>query len=372
MKILIVYALSGIGHKKAAESIYEALKKNNESCQFYLIDILDYASCLLVYAYSKIYLFLIKNLRFFWGFIFYLTDNRKFHFLFGFLKSLFENINSRRFQDYLLKENFDIIISTHFSSSHIAGYLKKNGKIKAKLITVVTDYRAHSVWFVEGSDYFIVASNKTKEDLQRNNISSDKIKVLGIPAGLEFSVNKDTDSIREKLQISPKELTIMVMSGGIGIGPYEYLMKKLFPFKEKVNVLFVCGYNKKLYNCLRVLSKKLNTPFKIYQYIDNVDELMQISDIIITKAGGISLTESLIKKLPMLVVSPIPGQEKLNSELMADLGVMKLVETKKEAFTFIKQLINNPDILKRMRGNIEKIVQPNTAEEVVRFAKGIK
>ena len=98
---------------------------------------------------------------------------------------------------------------------------------------------------------------------------------------------------------------------------------------------------------------------------------MKVSDIIITKAGGISLTEALVEKLPMLVISPIPGQEKLNSDLMLSAGVMMVVRNKKEAFNFLKLIIDRPDILEKMKKNADRISKPKAAEEVARFAKEI-
>jgi len=370
-KILIVYASAGVGHKKAAESIYEVLKENNKDDEIYLEDILNYTSRLFRFLYSDVYIFLIKYLKDLWGFLFYLSNSKIFLPIFESFKALAEISNTKKFQCLLIKEGFNLVISTHFSSSYIVGYLKKAKRIKTKLLTVVTDYRAHSVWFVKESDYFIVADDRTKIDLIKGNINEDKIKILGIPVGIEFSTCKDKNLIRDKLGIKSKKLTIMIMGGGAGIGPYEYLLRRFSPYKDMVNLLFICGYDSRLYNSLTFICKETDAPFKVYGYVNNVDELMEISDIIVTKAGGITLTESLVKRLPMLVISPIPGQEGLNSKLMEELGVMKVVNNKKEAYDFLKGLIDNPGILLRMRNNISKIVKPEAVKEVADFARRV-
>jgi processive 1,2-diacylglycerol beta-glucosyltransferase len=371
LKILIVYASSGSGHKKAAEGICDALQEEKNAHQVYLVDILDHTNFLLAFLYSKVYLFLIKNLRYVWAAVYYLTDNRLWRLLFGSIKLFAENISTKSFQKYLIKEKFDVIISTHFTSSFITGYLKRRKKIASSLITVVTDYSVHNTWIIKESDYFTAACRQTKEELVRGGIASDRIEISGIPVRNRFSIKRDSSLIRDKLKIEKKDLTVMVMGGGIGVGPYEYLLKRSLTIKDKVNILFVCGRNRKLYQRLEQLLEELKAPFKIYQFVDNIDELMQASDLIVTKAGGISITEALVKSLPMIITSAIPGQEQLNSRLMQKLGVMKIAETEEDVFDFIKEALDNPDILTKMRENIRRIAKPEAAKEVVDLAKRV-
>jgi processive 1,2-diacylglycerol beta-glucosyltransferase len=102
-----------------------------------------------------------------------------------------------------------------------------------------------------------------------------------------------------------------------------------------------------------------------------VDELMRVSDIVVTKAGGISLTEALVLQTAIIAVNPIPGQEKLNSDLFADLNIAKTAKNKEEAFEFINWLIDHPEGLKSMKDNSKQLAKADAAKEVVRFAKRI-
>lgn len=372
MKILIVYASAGSGHKKAAEAVYGAFKEKDKDCHVFLVDTLDYTNYFFKRAYPSFYLFLITCVPFIWGVLFYITNNRKIYTFIKPVRLFFERINSIKFQRYLIKEKFDTIISTHFFSSCIVDDLKAKCRIESKLITIVTDYRVHSFWLAAKSDYFVVGGDRAKEDLLNDKIPAEKIKVLGIPIGFKFSVEKDSKVIKERFKILPGKVVVLIMGGGFGIGPYEYFLKKLSIFKERIDLIFVCGHNKKMQERLTRLILSKNLPFKIYGYVNNVDELMQVSDIILTKTGGITSTESLAKQLPLLVINPIPGQEKLNARLMSSLGIVKIVKSKKDAFKFLKGIIEKPEVLDEMKTNISKIIKADTAGKVVKLAKGIK
>ncbi|MCK4518782.1 MAG: hypothetical protein KAU12_01555 [Candidatus Omnitrophica bacterium] len=372
MKVLIVYASAGSGHKKAAEAVYEAFGKDKTGCEVKLADILDYTNPVVKYAYQALYLFTIKHIPLVWGLIFKITNNRRFYKITIPLRLLIERLNSLRFQGYLKKERFDVIISTHFYASAIAGILKRDKAINSKLITVVTDYLVHAFWLTAENDYFVVASSKAREELLRDKVADEKIKVLGIPVGEKFLLKKDSARIKEKLNLRPKKITMLIMGGGFGVGPYEYLLKELSPFSEKVELIFVCGYNIGIYKKLELLSTELKTDAKIFKYVDNVDELMEVSDIIITKAGGITVSEALVKGVPMLVIRPIPGQEELNAMLMQVLKVLKSTASKEEALIFLKTVIKEPDILEKMKENAGRAARPKAAEELVNLARRIE
>ncbi|MCK5305576.1 MAG: glycosyltransferase [Candidatus Omnitrophica bacterium] len=372
MKILIVYASAGVGHKKAAEAAYEAFSKDKAGCEVKLADILDYTNSVVKRAYPALYLFTIKYIPSVWGLIFKITNNRKFYKIIIPLKLLLERLNSPRFQEYLKKEKFDVIISTHFYSSAIAGILKRVKAINSKLITVVTDYLVHSFWLTAENDYFVVASSKAREELLRDGIADEKIKVLGIPVGGKFLLKKDSARIKDKLNLRPKKITMLIMGGGFGVGPYEYLLKELSPFSEKVELIFVCGYNEGLYKKLKLLSAALKTDAKIFKYVDNIDELMEASDILVSKAGGITVSEALVKGVPILAIRPIPGQEESNARLMQELKVLKNTSNKEEALSFLKNVIEEPDILEKMKENAGRAARPKAAEELVNLAGRIE
>jgi processive 1,2-diacylglycerol beta-glucosyltransferase len=375
VKVLIVYASAGVGHKKAAEAVYKAYSAHDKAQgihdEIVYLDLLDKCTALTKAAYPGLYIFTVKHAVWIWALLFKMTDNRTFSKLTKKLKMFIEASGCPEFLKYLKKEKFDVIISTHFYSSAMAGELKRKGQINSKLITVVTDYRVHAYWLTRETDKFLVAASQTKADLIKDGIDEDKIEITGIPVDLKFALKHDKKAIEDKMQFSDKELRILIMGGGFGVGPFEYLLENLVVFKKELNLVFVCGYNQDLLDRLKALSEKLGFKVALLGYAENIDELMQISDLIITKAGGITLSESLVSGLPAIVIRPIPGQEEGNAGYLVQQGAVVTKETPEAIVEFLKQVLKNRDILTKMKQSALKAAHPQAAAKVVKIAQEI-
>ena len=372
MKTLIVYASAGVGHKKAAEAVYNAYKaKDTTTDEIVYLDMLDKCNSLIKAAYPGLYIFAVKHAVWAWALLFKMTDNRTFSRLTKKLKMFIESRGCSEFLKYLKEEKFDVIISTHFYSSAMAGELKRKAEIKSKLITIVTDYRVHAYWLSRETDKFLVASNRTKEDLIKDGINKEKIEITGIPVDLKFSIKHDKKLIEKNMHLIDKQLRVLVMGGGFGVGPFEYLLKNLAVLKDELNLVFVCGYNQDLLDKLKVLSQELDFKVNLLGYADNIDELMQVSDLIITKAGGITLSESLVSGLPALVINPIPGQEEGNAGYLASKGAVVVKKTPQAIVDFIHQIQNNKDILSKMKQSALEQSHPKAVNKVAEIAKEI-
>ena len=167
-------------------------------------------------------------------------------------------------------------------------------------------------------------------------IEKDKIKVYGIPVKEKFYLSSDRKEAAKKLGVDPEKFTALIMTGAVGIGPIEEIVKAL---TSDIQLLVICGRNQKLYNRLT----KLNLmDVKIYPLIDYVDELMSVSDIVLTKAGGLTISESLAKTLSMVFFSSIPGLETANEKVIAKLGAGIKVKSIKEIKNTLFYLKSNP------------------------------
>lgn len=329
-KVFIVYASAGAGHQKAAEALYQYLKKSRTDLDLKLIDILDYSNSIVKFSYSKGYIFLITKLPWVWYAIYRLS---------GFF---FDNY-FRRFLDYFACEPFvkllkeekpDVVFSTHFlTSSVLSVYKKKNPSHAFSLPTIITDYTLHPYWIGSGVDVYIVSCEYVKDCLLTRKIQKDKIKVYGIPVKDRFYLSSDRKAAAKRLGVDPDKFTALIMTGAVGIGPIEEIARAL---AGNIQLLIICGRNQKLFDRLT----KLNlADVKIYPLIDYVDELMSVSDIVLTKAGGLTISESLAKGLPMVFFSSIPGLETANEKVICKSGAgikAKTVEEIKNSLFFLK------------------------------------
>ena len=368
-KILIVYATAGIGHKKASLAVKAALDEVNlQDAQISLIDALDYTNAFFKWTYLKAYLLMVNKFPLFWGFLYYMTDNFYVDLVVSRLRRFSNYFNSRPLALYLLKEKFDVIISTHFFATEVISDLKSNGHLKSQLINVVTDYRLHSWWVSDHVDMNVVAGESAREDLLRWKVPESKIKVLGIPAEPIFTKKLDKEKIYEKELLKKGMLTILVIGGGFGVGPIEEIIKVIGQIKEKVQTIAICGHNEELVKKLTALKDSTGADIKVIGFANNVYEYMEVSDILISKSGGITVTESLIKELPMIVISPIMGQETRNSDFLIANGAAVKVNEISELRGVLEDLVSSKEKIARMKEAIRRIAKPTACYDIGRLA----
>lgn len=355
-KILIVYATAGAGHRKAAEAIYKEAQKRN--LQVTLVDILDFTSSLLKYIYSEGYIFLIKRFIFLWRIIFYLSDNLSG--IFKIPSRLFNQCAYARYLRFLQKERFDLIISTHFMATEITAYVKE--KLNTKLVNVVTDFCMHSLWFEKKADKYCVASDFVRDKLISFGVSDEKIVFTGIPIDEVFSTSFSRNETAAKLGVAADLFSLLIMTGEIGMGPIAKIIDML---KNDVQILVVCGRNKKLYDEL----KKINAPnLKIFGLVNNIHELMSVADVIITKPGGMTTSEALAKNLPMIFFAIIPGQESGNAKIIQGYGAGIIAKDAAKIEDAVLELKNSPQKLLSYKENTMRISHPDAAAKILDIA----
>lgn len=354
MKILIVYATAGAGHKKAAEAIYNEAKKRNQDVR--IVDFLDYTNFLFKHFFSYGYIFLIKYLPCIWKLVFHVTDSFKD----GICRKIgvfFNKCNAMRYLKFLEKEKFGLVISTHFTSTEITAGIKH--KLNLKLVNVVTDFGLHSFWHNRLVDKYFVASGNTKDRLLTYGVQPDNVKVSGIPVDANFSQFSNTQELSKKLGLKPDKFCVLIMTGTIGIGPIIEIVDML---KQDVQLLVVCGKNRKLF---RRLNEMLHPNLKIFGLVDNVYELMSACDMIITKAGGLTISEALSKNLPMIFFSIIPGQEALNAKIIEEYGAGLILTDPDKIRQAVLELKNHRKKLEEYRQNARRLWYPNSAANVL-------
>ncbi len=357
MKIFIAYTSAGSGHFKAAHAVYNYLKQKNSNLELRLVDVLDNSCLLFKSIYSSGYAFLVTYLPWAWALGFYITSIKPLRPVIKQIAFLINRLNTLKFARFLIREDPDFIISTHFLPSDIAAYLKRRQRINSKIVTVITDFGVHPFWLSDGTDIYIVASNFTKQQLMREGIKENKIKVLGIPIGQEFLEGLERHTLLRKFNLEDK-FTVLVVTGSFGIGPIEKIVDLLY---KDVRVLAVCARNKALFNRL----KRKNYPnVLVFGFIDNIEELMAISDIIIAKPGGLTISEILAMELPPIFISAIPGQEIANIEILeryeVGLGIKDVAGIKETVLTYK----DRPDKLNQLKENMRRFKKPDVLRQI--------
>lgn len=370
-KILIFYGSYGGGHLSAARAIKEYIDKNYEDCETVLVDCIEYINRLLNKVTRKVYSDFAKNAPWAWEYLYKSGE----YGVAAKASELSTRIMSLKLNSLLQDSNPDLIISTHYFSSQMCSVLKAKGKINCKIATVMTDYESHKQWYIghEYIDYIFVAHNKMKEELVLDDVPDEKVHVTGIPLSNRFLLSYDKGQTLKDFGLVLGKKTVLFFAGGEqGLGKSNtYLILdsiiKLFP---NFQVVAISGKNEKMKRKFDELVEEShkNDSVKILEYTNKVPELMSVSDLIITKPGGLTTTESLASGLPIIVINPIPGQEEGNAKFLEDSGTGIWIKKGDDIKNTLTNLFQDEEKLKRMKINARLMAKRNSTKDICEIA----
>ena len=199
---------------------------------------------------------------------------------------------------------------------------------------------------------------------------AERIHTLGIPVSQTFLEKKDRFRLIRELGLKNK-LTMLVMGGSLGFGEFRDVFTSLLQCGRDIQVIAVAGYNKKLEKELKVIAGGSSKDTRIFGYTDRISDLMDISDLIITKPGGITISEALVKKLPILIMSPIPGQEERNARFLTNTGAAARIFRNEDLDSLFCQVLDNPLRLKHMREMAGYLAKPHASEAIADLIEDI-
>lgn len=366
MKIDIIHATAGEGHRKIAMAIQDGLSRLGRSdLQVRLLNCLDYTDAQFQKTYTPLYYWSARHAPGLWGFFYDLLDHAWVYNLIRPLRSLTNSLHAKKLLEDIVRHQPDVIVSTHFLSPEILGRAKQRGLIRAKMITVITDFYPHTVWVNPGTDHYWVMAEETKEDLIRRGVPSGIITVGGIPVLPSFKPLGKKAEILKKYGLDENRFTILLTSGSFGLGPQEAILDELKAFKEKVQCFVVCANNKALKNILEI--KVYPYPVKVFGFIDFMPELMEASDLMVAKSGGSTTAEALTKGVAMVVMAPIPGQETRNVKLLKIRDAAYFLNDPHEIHGIVRGILDDPSALQKKRDAIRRLAKPNASEDLVKM-----
>lgn len=369
-KILIFYASFGGGHLSAAKSIEKYLQKSYNNITVELIDCMKYVNKTIEKISTSAYKEMAKKAPWAWGKIY--EGSQK-----GPLAHISSKANSFmaiKLLKLLREKNPDIVISTHPFGSQMCSYLKRKGKVNFKIATIMTDFKSHDQWLVgaDYTDFFFVSNTDMQKELMQKNIEENKIIVTGIPVREEFLIQHNKEQILADLDFTTAKKTILFFGGGeFGLGKdmtlnvFECLLSKC----PEAQIIAISGKNEVMKNKFESLVEQYlrNQDVRIFEFTDKVAEYMSIANLVVTKPGGLTSSESLVSHLPMVLINPIPGQEEENAEFLESKKVAKWIKKDDDINFILNILVNDETILNNMRENTYLIAKPNATENICKI-----
>lgn len=346
IRILVFSATYGNGHLRAAEAVIEGIHIKEPSAIVTHLDFGDFLSKRFNRIVKKLYIELVKRSPKLWGKFYYQTA--KLHPQ-SRIQRFLKQLGRTDLLKYIQEFKHDLIVCTHPTISSILAQLRLEHLLQVPVITIITDYTVHSHWIHPGVDHYIVACEEVKKMLVAGGIFAQRIHVTGIPISPKFEEKLDRELIISKLGIKPDLPTFLIMGAYGNLESTQRICKNLADSQVPVQSIIVCGNNKKLYHSLRALITHASNPMVRLGYVDNMEELMSVSDLIITKAGGLTVTEALTKHLPLVIYKPIPGQEEENAHFVQRIGAGQIAGTQEECEGLLNHLLSHPNEIEKMR-----------------------
>lgn len=352
------------GHHSATLAIEKAIKMLSPDSEVLNINAFNYTNPISEKIVNKIYMSVIKAAPGIWE---YLYDNQSVVRGIEKLKKSVHKFNSPKMRNLIDSFKPDAILcSQAYPCGMVADYKKAFGSA-IPLVAVLTDYVPHSYWIYDTIDCYITPSDEVSNRLEKKGVEGKKIKPLGIPFNPEFNRHIDTHQVSLRLTLDPHKPVILIMGGGQGLGPIKTIVRSLEDSRHQIQEIIVTGTNKRLYQSLKRKIKKYKKRILLYGYADNINELMSVSDIIISKPGGVTTAEVLSKKLPMVIVKPIPGQEANNTAYLTKQGAAIKVVEPKEINHVIDGLLNDPGKLKQLKDACGRIAKPHASVDIAKL-----
>jgi len=366
-RILVLTVLAGMGHIRAAEAICEGIRSVSQESVVWLKDPLEEEPKKQRFI-NDFYVFMARHMPHLWG---YFYNSR----LLSGAYSPMRWYITRRYASLIAKNikewNPDIIVSTHPFLAAAVGVLKKRKGLNIPLISVATDFHVHLFGINKQVDTFIVPCEEVAEYLNRQGVNSEKIVSCGIPISLKFSVPLRIEEAKEKLGFDRDKPLVLLLSGGFGIGPVLDLLKAFRGIEGKFQLAIIIGRDEKLRKRAKEIAQTLNCPIKVFSFVDNMEEFVSAADMVITKPGGMSVSETLAKRVPLCLMQAIKGQEEWNVRILVKAGAAVYSKDVRDIPSVVIGLLNDEAKCSCMRESAGRLRKPNCSENIARLVINI-
>ena len=386
MRILIATVTAGAGHVAAAAALEESWRALRPADHIERLDLIKLFSPLHRKVYAEGYVQLVERAPELWGLLFSKTDDPRVTRRLGRLSHLFPSNSRKKFTKHLSQFRPDAVLCTHYAPLETLGLLRqkasegavaprpnsigKTGTRGARpsddwkqpfVVSIVTDFEAHALWMNPCVDLYCVAAEETRARLVARGAATEKVVPTGIPIAAKFSLKPDPQAVRQNLGLRDDQPVLLVLSGGFGMGPIAEILTELDKVPQSFQSVVVTGRNEDLRRKLAAQIRK--HPTHVLGFSTNMNELMAVASLIITKPGGLTTSEALALGKPLFMLNPIPGQEAANSDFLLEHGAAAKVNRVEDLPFRIEKLLGS-EKLAAMAKAAKALGRPQSAAAV--------
>jgi len=368
-KIILLYASAGAGHRSACAATKESFSDLRPEADVIMIDVLHYMPRIVSRLYSGGYLLIASHYPILWYVIYESGSDLSSFKPPGFWhRILWQNILHPLFE-LLKREKPDLVVSTHFLSSWAAGFYRRKYGGNCVVATIMTDYGIHPVWIAPDQDYYFVPTEQLRAELLpfTRYLGTEKVVTAGIPIHPTFGRRKDVTGLKRKYNLDMDRQTVLILGGMFGSRNIRDILLWLTESRAKLQLILVAGGHYPIDERIKERLVERDIKYQLFGYIDFMDELMAVSDLAITKAGGLTTSECLASGLPLVIFKPYPGQEVRNCDYFLEQGVAVRVDQLSGLSHKVDSILLEPGRQEQMRARALQIARPDASEQIARI-----
>jgi processive 1,2-diacylglycerol beta-glucosyltransferase len=361
VKILILSAATGGGHLRASHAIESYINENSTGNEVAVVDALKSINYVLDKTVCEGYHFLATKTPKMFGQIYRATNEDS---LLSNLVSRFTSVYSYKLISLIREQNPDIIISTHPFATEMVSHLKGRKIVTVPLICLMTDYGPHRAWIGDHVDAYIVSNSDMIPEMQEMGVPKERIYPFGIPVGDVFFSKGDKPELLKKLGMDADIPTILIMAGSFGVTGIMKIYKEIVKLPTDFQIIVITGRNQKLYEAFTPVVEHSPKKTKLVFFTNEVENYMHASDLIITKPGGLTVSEALACNIPLAVFDAIPGQEEDNANFLLTHDMAVKLEKGVDPGKTIHTLLEDSKRLEEMRSSCENFDASESSKNI--------
>jgi processive 1,2-diacylglycerol beta-glucosyltransferase len=337
------------------------LRKIDPSARTLVVDSYKYAALVVSRVVSDGYLQMVKTIPQMYRYIYHRAERAT---EVGPFRTWAHQFTAGNLRPLIERERPDLVVCTHaFPCGAMAEY-KRLFDDALPVVGIVTDFAVHAFWIHRNVDGYVVATEAIRDQMTARGVAAEKIVVAGIPVRSEFAAPAENRGrLRERLGLPLDRRVVLLMGGGLGIGPLERMMRALEEVRYPLAAVVIAGRNRRMERRVLAAAEGVGYPVRALPFVDDVFEYMHAADALVTKPGGLTVAEALVAQLAMVLCKPLPGQEERNARILCEAGAAVRSRTVRDLAAAVTAVLTPGGRRERMLAAARRLARPNAAAE---------
>lgn len=361
-RVLFLSASVGVGHTAAAQAVRSALAEHDPTIETQTVDSYRYAASIFSKVVADGYIGMVKTVPQLYRYIYDRAERATSVPAFRRWVSQYTASNLRALVN---ERKPDVVVCTHAFPCGVMSEYKLQYDPELPVVGIVTDFAVHPFWIHTNVDAYAVATTEIRQALMARGVPAERVLVSGIPVDARFGAPRlPLEELRAALGLPLDRRIVLIMGGGVGIGPLDMMMRALGRLEVSVAAAVIVGRNGRLQKRILAAAERTEYPLRVHGFVDNVYDFMHASDVLLSKPGGLTSSEALTAQLPMILVKPLPGQEERNTRYLVSRRAAVRALGERQLTCAVAEVLTSQERRKQLHERMDRLRRPDAAVAV--------